>query len=93
MQAERTPAGQFVRVAGGFFEFQFKEKRLPTVAELDAVASNHPVLIHYLYKLTLLNTKAVEYLGYDQPGHPTYPGGVIEKDAGGNATGRVPPLN
>ncbi|MEL7349358.1 MAG: amidohydrolase family protein, partial [Pseudomonadota bacterium] len=89
VQAERTPEGQFIRVAGGFSEFQFKEKRLPTVAELDAVAPNHPVLIHHLYKLTLLNTKAVEYFGYDQPGHPTYPGGIIEKDAGGNATGRV----
>ncbi|MEM6438723.1 MAG: amidohydrolase family protein, partial [Pseudomonadota bacterium] len=88
-QAERTPEGQFIRVAGGFSEFQFKEKRLPTVAELDAVAPNHPVLIHHLYKLTLLNTKAVEYFGYDQPGHPTYPGGIIEKDAGGAATGRV----
>ncbi|MEM8876674.1 MAG: amidohydrolase [Pseudomonadota bacterium] len=88
-QADRTPEGQFVRVAGGFSEFQFKEKRLPTVAELDAVAPNHPVLIHHLYKLTLLNTKAVEYLGYDRPGHPTYPGGIIEKDAGGNSTGRV----
>ncbi|MEL6338009.1 MAG: amidohydrolase, partial [Pseudomonadota bacterium] len=89
VQAERTPEGQFIRVAGGFSEFQFKEKRLPTVAELDAVAPSHPVLIHHLYKLTLLNTKAVEYFGYDQPGHPTYPGGIIEKDAGGNATGRV----
>ena len=88
-QADRTPEGQFIRVAGGFSEFQFKEKRLPTVAELDAVAPNHPVLIHHLYKLTLLNTKAVEYFGYDEPGHPTFPGGIIEKDAGGNATGRV----
>ncbi|MEO0425821.1 MAG: amidohydrolase [Pseudomonadota bacterium] len=88
-QADRTPEGQFIRVAGGFSEFQFKEKRLPTVAELDAVAPNHPVLIHHLYKLTLLNSKAVEWYGYDQPGHPTYAGGVIEKDAGGNATGRL----
>lgn len=88
-QAERTPDGQFIRVAGGFSEFQFKEKRLPTVAELDAVAPNHPVLIHHLYKLTLLNTKAVEWYGYDKAGHPEYPGGIIEKDAGGNATGRL----
>ncbi|MEL6235645.1 MAG: amidohydrolase [Pseudomonadota bacterium] len=89
VQAERTPEGQFIRVAGGFSEFQFKEKRLPTVAELDAVAPDHPVLIHHLYKLTLLNSRAVAYFGYDSPGHPTYPGGIIEKDAGGNATGRV----
>ena len=88
-QAERTPEGQFIRVAGGFSEFQFKEKRLPTVSELDAVAPNHPVLIHHLYKLTLLNSKAVEWYGYDKPGHPEYPGGVIEKDAGGNSTGRL----
>lgn len=88
-QADRTPEGQFVRVAGGFSEFQFKEKRLPTVSELDSVAPNHPVLIHYLYRETLLNTKAIEYFGYDQPGHVTYPGGTIEKDADGNSTGRL----
>ncbi len=88
-QAERTPKGQFIRVAGGFSEFQFKEKRLPTVAELDAVAPDHPVLIHHLYKLTLLNTKAVDWYGYNKPGHPEYPGGIIEKDAGGSATGRL----
>ncbi|MEM9724373.1 MAG: amidohydrolase [Pseudomonadota bacterium] len=89
VQADRTPEGQFIRVAGGFSEFQFKEKRLPTVAELDAVAPNHPVLIHHLYKMTLLNSRAIRYFGYDQPGHPTYPGGVIEKDDDGAPTGRL----
>jgi len=89
VQAERTPEGQFIRVAGGFSEFQFKEKRLPTVAELDAVAPNHPVLIHHLYKLTLLNSRAISYFDYDKEGHPTYPGGIIEKDADGNPTGRL----
>lgn len=89
LQADRTPEGQFIRVAGGFSEFQFREKRLPTVAELDAVAPNHPVLIHHLYKLTLLNSRAVEYFGYDRPGHPTYPGGIIEQDVDGHPTGRL----
>ncbi len=89
VQADRTPEGQFIRVAGGFSEFQFKEKRLPTVAELDAVAPNHPVLIHHLYKMTLLNSRAISYFGYDQPDHPTYPGGIIEKDASGAPTGRL----
>ncbi|MEM6848848.1 MAG: amidohydrolase [Pseudomonadota bacterium] len=89
LQAERTPEGQFIRVAGGFSEFQFKEKRLPTVAELDAVAPNHPVLIHHLYKLTLLNSKALEWYGYDDDGRPSFPGGVIELDTGGSATGRL----
>lgn len=89
VQAERTPEGQFVRVAGGFSEFQFKEKRLPTVEELDAVTPNHPVLIHHLYKMTLLNSRAVSQFGYDRPGHPTYPGGIIEKTAEGAPTGRL----
>ncbi|MEQ8824864.1 MAG: amidohydrolase [Filomicrobium sp.] len=88
IQAERTPEGQFIRVAGGFSEFQFKEKRLPTVAELDAVAPKHPVLIHHLYKLTLLNSRAIEYYGYNKPGHPVYPGGIIEKE-GDDPTGRL----
>ena len=88
VQADRTPEGQFIRVAGGFSEFQFKEKRLPTVAELDAVAPNHPVLIHHLYKMTLLNSRAIAYFGYDQEGHPTYPGGIIEK-VDGTPTGRL----
>lgn len=87
--ADRTPDGQFVRVAGGFSEHQFKEKRLPTVAELDSVAPKHPVLIHYLYRETLLNSRAISFFGYDKPGHPTYPGGTIEKDADGNPTGRL----
>ncbi|MEL7012313.1 MAG: amidohydrolase [Pseudomonadota bacterium] len=89
VQADRTPDGQFIRVAGGFSEHQFKEKRLPTVAELDSVAPNHPVLIHYLYRETLLNTRAISYFGYDQPDHATYPGGTIEKTSAGDPTGRL----
>ena len=88
VQAERTPEGEFIRVAGGFSEFQFREKRLPTVAELDAVAPNHPVLVHHLYKLTLLNSRAIQYFGYDQADRPTYPGGTIEL-VDGQATGRL----
>src|SRR5271154_4783721 len=37
-QAERTPAPQWVRVVGGWTEFQFAERRLPTLEELNASA-------------------------------------------------------
>jgi predicted amidohydrolase YtcJ len=37
-QALRTPAPQWVRVVGGFTEHQFAEKRLPTLAEINAAA-------------------------------------------------------
>ncbi|MEO1460261.1 MAG: amidohydrolase family protein, partial [Pseudomonadota bacterium] len=31
----------------------------------------------------------VEWYGYDQPGHPEYPGGIIEKGVDGHPTGRL----
>jgi predicted amidohydrolase YtcJ len=34
-QAQRTPPNQSVRVIGGWSEFQFAEKRMPTLAELN----------------------------------------------------------
>jgi predicted amidohydrolase YtcJ len=30
-QAQRTPEGQWVRVVGGWNEYQFEERRLPTL--------------------------------------------------------------
>ncbi len=44
-QAERTPAPQWVRVVGGWTEFQFKEKRMPTLDEINAVSKDTPVFI------------------------------------------------
>ena len=46
-QAQRTPAGQWVRVMGGWSPFQFTEKRMPTVAELTQAAPEVPVLVLY----------------------------------------------
>ena len=37
-QAARTPVGTYVRVVGGWSEFQFAERRLPTPEELRAAA-------------------------------------------------------
>ena len=37
-QAERTPAPQWVRVVGGWSEFQFAERRMPTLGEINAAA-------------------------------------------------------
>ena len=34
-QADNTPAPQWVRVVGGWSEFQFVEKRLPTLEEIN----------------------------------------------------------
>lgn len=42
-QAARTPAPQWVRVVGGWNEFQFAERRMPTLDEINAVSPDTPV--------------------------------------------------
>src|SRR5947207_1778379 len=37
-QVQRTPSGQWVRVVGGWSEFQFAERRMPTLEEINAAA-------------------------------------------------------
>jgi len=85
-QVARTPAPQWVRVVGGFNEYQFAEKRLPTLEELNAVAPDTPVFILHLYDRALLNGAALRAVGYDR-NTPNPPGGLIVKDSQGNPTG------
>ncbi len=44
-RAVGVPAGAFITAMGGWNQVQFAEKRLPTLAELDAAAPNRPVLV------------------------------------------------
>ncbi|MET0241420.1 MAG: amidohydrolase, partial [Sphingobium sp.] len=85
-QAANTPAPQWVRVVGGFTEHQFAEKRLPTLAEINAAAPDTPVFILHLYDRALLNAAALRAVGYTKD-TPNPPGGEIVRDAQGNPTG------
>lgn len=85
-QVARTPAPQWVRVVGGFSEHQFREKRLPTLAEINAAAPDTPVLIMHLYDRALLNQAALRAVGYTKD-TPNPPGGEIQRDSSGNPTG------
>ncbi|MCF8207117.1 MAG: amidohydrolase [Methylotenera sp.] len=85
-QVDVTPAPQWVRVVGGFTEHQFAEKRLPTLAELNAVAPDTPVFILHLYDRALLNGAALRAVGYTKD-TPAPPGSEIVRDAAGNPTG------
>ena len=87
-QAANTPAPQWVRVVGGWSEFQFAERRMPTLEEINAAAPDTPVFILHLYASALLNRAALQALGIDK-NTPNPPGGVIEKDASGNPTGML----
>jgi predicted amidohydrolase YtcJ len=85
-QARRTPPPQWVRVIGGWSEFQFAERRMPTLEEINAVSEEVPVFILNLYDRALLNRAALRALGIDRT-TPAPPGSLIERDRNGNPTG------
>ena len=85
-QAARTPPPQWVRVIGGWTEFQFAERRMPTLDEINRAAPDTPVFVLHLYDRAFLNRAALRAVGYtkDTPG---FPGGEIQRDKHGNPTG------
>jgi len=105
-QAERTPPGQWVRIIGGFSPYQFREKRMPTVAELNHAAPRAPVFVLFLYSQGLLNRAGVEALGLTSAS-AVPEGGRLELVEGGGAilhaepspailyttVGKLPPLS
>src|SRR2546427_6596255 len=85
-QARRTPPPQWVRVVGGWSEFQFNERRLPRLDELNDAAPDTPVFVLHLYAQAMLNRAALRAAGYTK-GTPDPPGGMIQRDSRGNPTG------
>ncbi|HSP66647.1 MAG TPA: amidohydrolase family protein [Bryobacteraceae bacterium] len=58
-RAKSVPAGEFLTAMGGWNQVQFAEKRLPTSAELDAAAPNHPVIVYQAFTgPAAVNTRA-----------------------------------
>ncbi|WOD13226.1 amidohydrolase [Pseudomonas sp. NyZ704] len=88
VQADRTPAPQWVRVVGGWNEFQFAERRMPTLDELNQAAPDTPVFVLHLYDRALLNRAALRVVGYTRD-TPNPPGGEIQRDANGEPTGML----
>ena len=87
-QALRTPSPQWVRVVGGWTEFQFAERRMPTLDEINQAAPDTPVFILHLYDRALLNGAALKVVGYTKD-TPNPPGGEIQRDGNGNPTGML----
>jgi predicted amidohydrolase YtcJ len=100
-QAMRTPKGQWVRVVGGWSPYQFREKRMPTVAELNAAAADTPVYVLFAYSEGLLNKAGAVALGLT-PDSKAPEGGSFEFVDGGAILrkaaavywpiGKLPPL-
>src|ERR1700726_244257 len=85
-QARSTPPPQWVRVVGGWTEFQFAERRMPTLDEINAVSPDTPVFVLHLYDRALLNGAALRAVGYTKD-MPAPPAGEIQHDRHGNPTG------
>jgi len=87
-QVAITPPPQWVRVVGGWSEFQFAERRMPTLAEINAAAPDTPVFVLHVYARAMLNAAALRAVGYAKD-TPDPAGGEIERDAHGNPTGML----
>ncbi|MFJ3922252.1 amidohydrolase [Streptomyces sp. NPDC090022] len=85
-QAGRTPKGQWIRVVGGWTAEQFAERRMPTVAELNAAAPDTPVFVLHLYQSALMNRAAVRAAGFTRD-TPDPRGGQIVRGRDGEPTG------
>ena len=85
-QAQRTPPPQWVRVIGGWTEFQFAERRMPTLEEINQAAPDTPVFVLHLYDRAFLNRAALRAVGYTKD-TPEPIGGEIQRDKQGNPTG------
>ena len=84
-QAARTPEGVWIKVIGGWNEFQFEEKRQPTIDEINEAVPDKPVFITYLYGKAFVNKKGIEVLHYTKD--TKYEGSLVEVDQAGNPTG------
>jgi predicted amidohydrolase YtcJ len=86
--AGQAKAGEWLIVAGGWTEEQFKEGRRPTQAEIQQAAPNNPVYVQWMYDWALLNPAGYTALNIqseaDLPG-----GGKFALDAKGQPTGAV----
>ena len=86
--SERQP-NEWVAVIGSWHPNQFREKRAPTVADLTEASPTNPVYVQYLYDYALVNEAGIEALGLNASQTPPVPGIMVERDANGQATGRL----
>jgi predicted amidohydrolase YtcJ len=85
---EREP-DEWVAVVGSWHPNQFTEKRAPTVADLTEASPTNPVYVQYLYDYALVNEAGIDALGLNASQTPPVPGIIVERDANGQATGRL----
>jgi predicted amidohydrolase YtcJ len=88
-RADATPPGEWVFGQGEHYQnLKLAERRYPDRHDLDQVSKHHPVMYRASYHINVFNTRALERLGVDDT-TPDAPGGRIERNLDGGATGRT----
>ena len=81
--SKQIPAG-FPIMGIGYDDTVMEEKRHPTRADLDAVSTEHPIIImHISFHLAVMNSKALEMAGIDAD-TPDPGGGHIQREPNSN---------
>lgn len=84
--AKKIPAGQWI-LNGEWDSERWPGRKFPTKDLIDSVTPDHPVFLNRWEAHTMLaNSVAMKLAGVDKNTRDL-PGGVIERDAGGNPTG------
>jgi predicted amidohydrolase YtcJ len=81
--AQKIPAGYPI-MGIGYDDTVMEEKRHPTRDDLDAVSSEHPIIImHISFHIAVMNSKALEMAGIDAE-TPDPEGGHIQREPNSN---------
>ena len=81
--AQKIPAGYPI-MGIGYDDTMMEEKRHPTRADLDAVSTEHPIIImHISFHLAVMNSKALEMAGINEDTSDPE-GGHIQREANSN---------
>lgn len=86
-EARRRGPGAWVSAIGGWHRTQLAQGRVPTRAELDAVAPDNPVFIEELYDRGILNTAGLRACGFADDSPDPARGVLVRED--GRLTGEV----
>ena len=87
--AAGIPKGEWIIAQGSLFQdMRLREKRYPDRHDLDRVSTHHPILFKTSYHMVVVNSKVLEIAGITS-GTPDPQGGIIERDASGQPTGRM----
>lgn len=85
-KVSKTPQGQWIR-AWGYNEQTIADKRFPTKEELDAITTEHPIMItRTCGHISVVNSQALQIAEFDK-NTPDPDGGKFDRKADGELTG------